>query len=153
MTNDFTIANALSSKEGRAYAKIDGQNILMFYLRDLEATIEKKKVMATPLGTRGEQHRTMNWNGKGKMKVYLMTNAFRKTVQTYMNTGVDTYFDLVCVNDDPQNDQVTGSQTAVLRRVNIDAVTVSKLGDKDELLDEDIPFTFEGVDYLSTFKQ
>ena len=44
--------NAISGREGRAYAKIDGNNEEMFFARRIEAGVEKTKATVKALGKR-----------------------------------------------------------------------------------------------------
>ena len=52
------------------------------------------------------------------MTVYYVTSLFRQLMLQYMKDGVDTYFDIVVINDDPQS--AFGSQSVVLKNCNLD---------------------------------
>lgn len=141
--------DTISGQEGRAYATINGQVEEMFYVKNLEATAEKRKSEVRTLGRRGTQHKSTGWTGSGNMTIYYVTSLFRQLMLNYIKTGKDTYFDVTIVNEDPTS--TIGKQTVVLKDVNLDSVIVAKLDTESDALDEDIDFTFEDVDVLDSF--
>ena len=114
----------ISGQEGRAYAKIDGRNRELMYLKAVEATAVKKKTAVRTLGHSGDQFKAAGWSGKGKMTIYYVTSLFRELMLRYIRTGKDTYFDLVVV----------------------------KLDVNAENLDETVEFTFDGAELLDRFE-
>lgn len=144
--------DAINGKKGRAYAKIDGNNELLFMAKTIEATAEKAKSEIKSIGRRMTGHKAMGLSGSGTMTIYYVTPLFRGMMKNYKDTGVDTYFDLVVENDDPAS--AAGKQTALLIDCNIDSVLLAKLdGDSDDALDEEVAFTFEDFDFLNEFKK
>ncbi|MFC5703184.1 phage tail tube protein [Cohnella faecalis] len=135
--------DTINGQEGRAYAKINNVNEEMFYIKKLEATIEKSKAEIKTLGRRGTQHKATGWSGTGSMTIYYMTSKFRQLMLDYVKTGIDTYFEVSVVNEDPNS--TVGQQTVTLKNVNLDKVIIAKLDTESEALDEDIEFTFEDV--------
>ena len=118
--------DTISGKEGRAYAKINGNNEELFYAKTIEA------------------------NGSGSMTLYYMTPLFREMLRQWKETGKDVYFDMVVENDDQESS--AGKQTVLLMDCNLDSVVLAKLdGDSDDALDEDADFTFEDFDILTPF--
>ena len=141
--------DTISGQEGRAYATINGQVEEMFYIKSLEATIEKQKTEVRVLGKRGTQYKATGWSGSGTMTIYYVTTLFRQLMYDYVRNGKDTYFDVTIVNEDPTSS--IGRQTVVLRGVNLDSVVMAKLDTETEVLDEDIGFTFDDVDIMDSF--
>lgn len=141
--------DTISGQEGRAYATINGQVEEMFYIKSLEATIEKQKTEVRTLGKRGTQHKATGWTGSGTMTIYYVTTLFRQLMLDYIKNGRDVYFDVTIVNEDPTSS--IGRQTVVLRGVNLDSVVAAKLDTEAEVLDEDVDFTFDDVDILDSF--
>ena len=141
--------DTLSGQEGKATATINGSVHDMFYLKDLEATLEKNKTEVKALGKRSVQNKTNGWSGTGSMTLYYMTSLFRKMAIQYAKTGVDTYFDITVTNDDPGS--TVGKQTIVLYNCNIDSVILAKLDVEADTLDESVDFTFDDVDMLDEF--
>lgn len=141
--------DTISGQEGRAYATINGQVEEMFYVKTLEATVEKNKSDVKTLGKRGTQHKANGWTGTGSMTIYYVTSRFRQLMLDYIKTGKDTYFDITIVNEDEGSS--IGKQTVVLRDVNLDSVIMAKVDTESEVLEEDTDFTFEDVDMLDQF--
>jgi len=141
--------DTISGQEGRAYATINGQVEEMFYIKTLEAKIEKQKTEVKTLGRGGTQHKASGWTGSGSMTIYYVTTLFRQLMLNYIKTGKDVYFDVTIVNEDPTSS--IGRQTVVLKGVNLDSTIVAKLDVDSEVLDEDIDFTFDDVDILDSF--
>ncbi|WP_273483610.1 phage tail tube protein [Desulforamulus ruminis] len=141
--------DAISGQEGRAYATINGNVEEMFYVKSLEATVEKQKAEMRALGHRGTQHKATGWTGTGTMTIYYTTTLFRQLMTDYIKKGTDTYFDIMVENQDPTSD--IGIQTTVLKGVNLDSVVMAKLDTENEYLDEEVSFTFDDVDILDSF--
>lgn len=142
-------SDTISGQEGRAYATINGQVEEMFYIKTLEATVEKEKADVKTLGRRGTQHKAIGWNGTGSMTIYYVTSRFRQLMLDYMSSGKDTDFDVTITNDDPNS--TIGLQTITLLGVNLDSVVMVSLDTESDALEEDIDFTFEGVDMGQAF--
>jgi hypothetical protein len=142
-------SETISGQEGRAYATINGQVEEMFYIKTLEASIEKEKAEVKTLGRRGTQHKTTGWSGTGSMTIYYMTSRFRQLMIDYIKTGRDTNFDITVTNEDPGS--TIGSQTVTLLGVNLDSVVMVSLDTESDALEEDIDFTFEDIDMGQTF--
>lgn len=144
--------DTISGKEGRAYAKIDGNNEDLFFAKTIESTVEKSKSEVKAIGKRMTGHKTTGGNGTGSMTLYYMTPLFRQMIKQWKETGQDIYFDMVIENDDQESS--AGKQSVLLIDCNLDSVVLGKLdGDSDEPLDEDVDFTFEDFDILTPFTQ
>lgn len=144
--------DTISGKEGRAYAKIDGNNEDLFFAKTIESTVEKSKSEVKAIGKRMTGHKTTGGNGTGSMTLYYMTPLFRQTIKQWKETGQDIYFDMVIENDDQESS--AGKQSVLLIDCNLDSVVLGKLdGDSDDPLDEDVDFTFEDFDILTPFTQ
>ena len=144
--------DTINGKEGRAYAKLNGNNEELFFARTIEATVEKTKAEVKSIGRRMTGHKTTGASGSGSMTIYYVTPLFRAQLREWKDSGVDTYFDMVVGNDDPES--AAGKQSVLLIGCNLDSVVLSKLdADSDDPLDEDIDFTFEDFDILTPFTQ
>ncbi len=142
--------DAISGKEGRAYAKINGNNEEMFYAKSIEATVEKSKGQVKAIGKRMVGHKTTGAEGTGSMTLYYLSPLFRTQLVQWKRTGVDAYFDLVVENDDPSS--AAGKQVILLSGVNLDSTVLTKLdGDSDDPLEEEVDFTFEDFEILTGF--
>ena len=144
--------DTISGKEGRAYAKIDGNNEDLFFAKTIESTVEKSKSEVKAIGKRMTGHKTTGGNGTGSMTLYYMTPLFRQMIKQWKETGQDIYFDMVIENDVQESS--AGTQSVLLIDCNLDSVVLGKLdGDSDDPLDEDVDFTFEDFDILTPFTQ
>ncbi len=144
--------DTISGKEGRAYAKINGNNEELFMAKTIEGNVEKNKSEIKAIGKRMTGHKTTGGNGTGSMTLYYMTPVFRAMIKAWKDTGVDVYFDLVVENDDQES--AAGKQSTLLIGCNLDSVVLTKLdGDSDDALDEDVDFTFEDFDILTPFNK
>ena len=139
----------VSGQAGRAYANIDGRNQELLYLKSIDATVTKRKTAVRTLGHTGDQFKAAGWSGKGKMVIYYMTTLFREQMLQYMQSGKDSYFDIVVINEDVNTD--TGLQTVVLKNCNLDSVALAKLNVEADNLDEEVSFTFDGAEILDSF--
>ena len=144
--------DTISGKEGRAYAKIDGNNEDLFFAKTIESTVEKSKSEVKAIGKRMTGHKTTGGNGTGSMTLYYMTPLFRQMIKQWKETGQDIYFDMVIENDDQESS--AGKQSVLLIDCNLDSVVLGKLdGDSDDPLDAAVDFTFEDFDILTPFTQ
>lgn len=144
--------DTISGKEGRAYAKVNGNNEELFFAKTIEATVEKNKSEIKAIGKRMTGHKTTGASGSGSMTLYYMTPLFREMIKQWKKTGVDVYFDMVIENDDQES--AAGKQSTLLIDCNLDSVVLAKLdGDSDDALDEDVDFTFEDFDILTPFRK
>lgn len=145
-------SDAVNGKEGRAYAKINGNNELLFMAKTIEATIEKAKSEIKAIGRRMTGHKAAGMSGSGTMTIYYVSPLFRSMMKSYKETGVDVYFDMVIENDDPASS--AGKQSTLLVDCNLDSVILAKLdGDSDDALEEEVAFTFDDFDFLNEFNK
>lgn len=144
--------DTISGREGRAYAKINGNNEELFYAKSIEATVEKSKAEIKAIGRRMTGHKTTGMNGTGSMTLFYMSPLFRSLLKQYKDTGVDLFFDMVVENDDPSS--AAGKQNTLLIGCNLDSTIIAKLdADSDDPMDEDCDFTFEDFDILTPFNK
>ncbi|MFX3636263.1 MAG: phage tail tube protein [Candidatus Pristimantibacillus sp.] len=141
--------DTISGQEGRAYCNVNGQYEEMFYIKTLEASIEKQKAEIKTLGHRGLQHKATGWSGTGNMTIYYVTSTFRQLMLDYVKSGIDRGFDVQITNQDPTS--TIGTQTVTLYNVNLNSIVMGKLDTESEALEEEVEFTFTGVDISSAF--
>jgi hypothetical protein len=146
----FRESDAISGKQARAYITINGQREELFYAKSLEATLEKNKIDVPILGKANTPQRSAGWSGSGTLTIYYVTSVFRRLMIEYAKTGRDFWFDLQVVNEDPQSS--AGKQTIVLRNCNLDSIVITQFdATSDDMLEEELPFTFSDVDMLDQF--
>jgi len=146
----FRSQDAISGKMARAYAMINGRIEELFYAKSIEATIEKNKVDVPVLGRTTTPQRSTGWSGSGTLTIYYVTSLFRQLMVEYVKTGKDFWFDLQIVNEDPVSS--AGKQTVVLKNCNLDSVVIAQFdATSDDMLEEEMPFTFDDVEILDSF--
>lgn len=148
----FRKDDAISGKMAKAYATINGQVEELFYAKSIEATIEKNKVDVPILGRTSTPQRSSGWSGSGTLTIYYVTSMFRQLMIEYVKTGRDFWFELQITNEDPASS--TGKQTTVLRGCNLDSVVIAQFdATTDDMLEEELPFTFDDADLLDQFNR
>ena len=85
------------------------------------------------------------------MTVYYVSSLFRRVMADYMKNGVDTYFELLLTNEDPTGD--AGRQTVLSKDVNIEEMLIGKIDVEEAAMEEEMKFTFGGVELLDKFNQ
>lgn len=145
----FTGENAISSKEATAFLTIKGQNIDLFYAKALEAKITKNKQEIKALGSRMTGHKTTSASGEGTLTIYEVTSAFKEFFLDYVNKGIDYYFNIQVKNEDSSTPY--GAETKLLTGANFDEMVIAQFDSDDGILEQELPFTFEGVELLSKY--
>lgn len=140
--------DAVSAGDGVAFLNINGKNVVLFYLKALEAKITKNKQEVKVVGRRAVGHKVTSWTGDGNIQIYEVTSAYKELFLDYVNNGVDIYFSIQVTNTDPRR----GREVKLLTGCNFDEIVFAKLSDDDSLLEQDIPFTFDGAELLEKFK-
>lgn len=143
--------DTISGQEGRAYITYQNRNYEMFYIKTLEASVEKNKSEVRTLGRRGVQHKSTGWTGSGTMTIYYVTSFFRQIMYDYIKSGRDAYFDVTVTNEDPNSS--IGAQTVTIKGVNLDSVVMASLDTESEALEEEVSFTFDDVDMGQSFQE
>ncbi|NIK70886.1 phage tail tube protein [Paenibacillus sp. BK720] len=143
-------SDAISGKQATATATINGRVEELFYAKSIEATIEKNKVDVPVLGRTNTPQRSAGWKGSGTLTVYYVTSVFRQLMWSYIQTGQDFWFDLHITNEQPGS--ASGKQSVMLKGCNLDSIIATKFdATSDDMLDEEMPFTFNGYDLLDQF--
>jgi len=141
--------DVISGQEGSAFMTINGSNKEMFYLKTIEAKVEKEKADIKTLGKRMTQSKTTGASGSGSMTIYAVTSEFAQMAVDFMKKGLDPYFTIKVTNEDPNSS--IGRQTVLLKNVNLDSIPIANLDVDSEALEQDVDFTFDDVDLLVKF--
>lgn len=143
--------DAISGKEGTAFMTINGRNIELFYLKNIDATIEFTKTEVPALGQRMVQQKIIGASGSGSMTIHKITSEFAKIAIDYVKSGKIPSVTIKITNADKQT--AAGRQTTILKDVLFDTISIAKLDIEAETLDEDVDFTFSGADMFEQFKK
>ena len=144
-------SDAISGKEGSLYATIDGKVIQVAECKSINAKITKNKTEFKALGYRGTQHKATGWSGSGTLTIHYASSRWAKMMIDYAKKGIDTYFKLQIINEDPTSS--IGKQTVTLIDVNFDEDEIAKIDTDAEFLDETMNFTFSDVEMPDEFKE
>lgn len=151
MTQKFLeFKDTVSGQEGKAFITMNGQNFELFYLKKVDGKIEKEKAEGKTLGKRGKQSKATGYKGTGTLIIYYVTPLFIEMIMKYIKEGIDIYFDITVINEDPNS--LAGKQTIVLKNCNLDEVPVALLDVESEALEQEMSFTFDDIDLLDKFK-
>lgn len=141
--------DAVSASLAECYVTIDGERYNFMQAINLEAKFEKKKTEISILGKSGKGNKSAGWKGTGSATFYYNTSIFRELMYRYKNTGEDVYFDIQISNDDPTSD--AGRQTVILKDCNINSGILAKFNASEDVLQEDVKFTFEDFEIPEKF--
>ena len=133
--------DTLSGKQATCYITIDGNRYTLAQAKNVDATYEKNKTEVAILGKMNSGNRSTGGKGSGSCTMYYNTSILRKAMEHYKDTGEDFYFDMQVTNEDSTSS--VGRQTTILKDCNLDSIKVAYFNVEDEVLEEDINFTFE----------
>ena len=123
----------------------------LMQVKNIQAKVKKTRMTIPILGMTAKQQKSGGWEGTGTMTVYYVSSLFRRVMADYMKNGVDTYFELLLTNEDPTGD--AGRQTVLLKDVNIEEMLIGKIDVEEAAMEEEMKFTFGGVELLDKFNQ
>ncbi len=135
--------------QASCHITVGGKRYNFMQAVELEARLEKKKVTVPILGRTGLGHKAVGWEGTGKATFYFSQSIFRDLLLDYKNSGADVYFDIQITNEDATS--TIGKQTIVLMDCNIDGAVLAKFAAGEDLLEEDMEFTFDDFKMPETF--
>lgn len=141
--------DALNGKQGKAIITIDGENKELFQCKKLQTDAEFTEADFKVVGTTLVQKKTTGVNLTGSMTIYYGSPLFIKMVQEYVKTGKIPYFDLQVENEDPATS--VGKQTVVYTNCKLSKVPLSILDADTEFLEEEVGFSYTGVEVLDWF--
>ena len=152
MANNYVrLSDTISSKEGKAYITINGQNRELFEISSLTAQLELNVQSRQMLGHRMVQHKVIGAEGTGSMTMYFMNSDMLKLAIQYIKEGKYGGLKLQIKNEDAQS--TIGKQEIVLLGVLLNTIPVATLDDQsDDPITVDTDFTFDDIEGLSFFK-
>jgi hypothetical protein len=147
----FMGQNSISSKEGQGFITRNGQNKHLFRAKSIEAKLTKNKSDIRMLGNRMVGHKTTSMQGAGTLVIYQVSSDFKQDFIDYIRSGQDMYFSLQVETEDKSTP--FGRESIVIPGCNFDEVTIADLSAEDGILEQEMPFTFEGTpEILKAFK-
>lgn len=151
MTNNYVrLADTISSKEGKAFITINGENRELFEISSLKAQLDLNVQSRNMLGHRMTQHKVTGAEGTGSMTMYFMNSDMLKLAVAYIKNGLYGGLKLQVKNEDSQS--TIGTQEVVLANVLLKTIPVTTLDDQsDDPITIDTDFTFDDLEGLSYF--
>lgn len=149
MSNKMNAKDAVSASLAECYVTIGDNRYNFMQAINLEAKIEKTKTEVPILGQTGKGNKANGWKGSGSATFHYNTSIYRELLYQYKETGQDTYFDIMVINEDATSS--VGRQTIVLKGCNVDGGIIAKFDADAEYLDEDMDFTFEDFEIQEKF--
>lgn len=148
--NYVRLSDTISSKEGKAYITINGQNRELFEISSLTAQLELQVQSRQMLGHRMIQHKVVGAEGTGSMTMYFMNSDMLRLAIDYIKKGSYGGLKLQIKNEDAQS--TIGKQEVVLLGVLLNTIPVAALDDQsDDPITIDTDFTFDDIEGLSFF--
>lgn len=149
--NYVRLSDTISSREGKAYITINGQNRELFEISALTAQIDLIVQERRMLGHRMTQHKVVGATGTGSMTMYFMNSEMLNQAIQYLKTGNYKGLKLQVKNEDPQS--TVGKQEVVLLNVILASLPAAILDDSsDDPITFDTDFTFDDIEILESFK-
>ena len=144
------LSDTLSSKEGKAFITIDGQNRELFEISSITAQLDLAIQSRSTLGHRMTQHKVVGAEGTGSMTMYFMNSDMLKMAIGYIKSGSLPDIKLQIKNEDSQS--TVGQQEVILLGVLLKSIPVTTLDDSsDDPITIDTDFTFDDIEGLSYF--
>lgn len=144
------LGDTLSSKEGKAFITIDGQNRELFEISSIKAQLDLKIQAKDMLGHRMTQHKVVGAEGTGSMTMYFMNSDMLKMAISYIRDGSIPDIKLQIKNEDAKSS--VGKQDVMLLGVVLSTIPVANLDDSSEdPITIDTDFTFDDIEGLSFF--
>lgn len=142
--------DTISSKEGKAFITIDGQNRELFEISSIKAQLDLVVQSKAMLGHRMTQHKVVGAEGTGSMTMYFMNSDMLKMAISYIKEGRLPDLKLQIKNEDAQS--TVGKQDIILLGVLLNTIPVSNLDDSsDDPITVETDFTFDDIEGLSFF--
>lgn len=151
MSNNYVrLKDTISSKEGKAFITIDGQNRELFEISSIKAQLDMSVQARPMLGHRMTQHKVVGAEGTGSMTMYFMNSDMLRMAIKYIKDGTLPDIKLQITNEDRQS--TIGKQTIMLLGVLLSTIPVTNLDDSsDDPITIDTDFTFDDIEGLEFF--
>lgn len=144
------LADTISSKEGKAFITVDGQNRELFEISSISAKLDLIIQSKAMLGHRMTQHKVVGAEGTGSMTMYFMNSEMLRMAIEYIKNGKMPEIKLQIKNED--NQSTVGKQEVILLGVVLNSIPVASIDDSsDDPITVDTDFTFDDIEGLSYF--
>lgn len=146
----FRDNDAISGKEGSVFVTIGSQTLELAELIKVSAKMKLIKADVKTIGKRAKGKKIVGWEGEGSMSLQYNRPEIRSMVAEYARTGLMPSMAIQVTNADITSR--AGRQTVLIKEVLPDEVLLASLdGDADDVLIDEVNFTFSDFDLLESF--
>jgi len=149
MTGIMDVSKTVNGAKGECYVTLDGNRYNFAHVTKIETKFDNNNQEVKLLGETSIKNKLGQVKNTGTATFYYNTSILRKVQQKYQDTGVSTRFEIVIVNNDP--DSTAGTQISSYQGCLLSSGTYAKLDTGSTVMDEDVDFTFEKVQYAESF--
>lgn len=142
--------DAISAKEGTVFVIIEGRVHEYAELIKFESRVDYTKADVKSVGKRMKGSKIVGGEGTGSMEVHYHRPENRQMALEYVKTGKSPRMDVQIVNADISS--AAGKQTTLIKNLVPDGALIAALdGDSEDVLKDEIDFTFDDFDFLEQF--
>ena len=141
--------DTIAAKLAECFITIGTRRYNFMQMIDMEAKVDKTKAAVPRLGAIMTGHKSCGMEGTFSGTAHYNQSVMRQALIDYKNTGVDAYFEMQIMNDDPGS--AAGRQTIIFYDCNTDGGILAKFDADGEYLDEEIEGTFEDFSMPEAF--
>ena len=141
--------NVIDKGSGTIYLKRNGQNIHILRAKEITASVSKNKSEIRFMGNRMVGHKSHSASGTGTLILYRATSDLDQDLLDYIKNNNDLYYSLQVNTEDPSTK--FGRESKVLYGVNFDEIPILNLSNDDDVIEQEMAFTFEDWDILKPF--
>ena len=145
----YRAQQAISGRHATIHATVNGVVHELGMVKTFESSVESNDSEINTLRGAWTQHKGGPCSGSISMTIYYGCPLFHKMMSEYTQTGIDTYFKLTVVNNDPGSEQ--GAQTCFYQNCRLVSIQPSKADVDTDALEEDIEINFSGLEYGGNF--
>lgn len=144
--------NTINGAEGSLVMTVNGKNILLAGIRNLNVKGEIMSNDMRVVGTRKVQNKNAGVKLTGQGNIYYGTPHFAKMVLDYIKTGIATPFNIQIDNYDPGAG--VGRQSLVCYDCELTGeIPLAILNSEESMLNFDFNFSVGDVDLLESFTE
>lgn len=142
--------DTVNGAEGSIFVTIDGKNVQVAGMRNVQLDAELQSSDMRVIGTRTIQQKNNGVKQTGSGNIYYGDDLFRDMLFEYIQTGHMPSFDIQLTNDDPTT--TLGTQTVVAYGCYLTGtIPLAILNDEEAMLNYDFTFSYTSVSPISKF--
>ena len=141
----------VNSAEGSAFMTRNGQNIELFYVKNVNAGVDFDVQDLKTLGRRMTGHKATGMSGSGSMTIYGITSDFAQMALDFKKNGITPYFNLKLSQEDKES--TVGRQTVMLFDCLTSSIPLFDMDIDDPIIEQEVEYTFDDFDIPEKFKR